>query len=182
MIGGLIDISALRGSERQRIGNQIGSFISRAAPSNQEYAIGSLHAAIVAGREPLGVGGLGHTVSINTFPILRVEQSDIHGLGVFAKCEFNEGDYIIAIRSQIMHQYEVQDDHEMLFTWRVPADSMWIHGQFDHDMANITRYLNSSGDGESNVFIEAIDDRKLLVVRAQRDIDDDEELTCDYDF
>ena len=182
MIGGLIDTSELSRGERRRIGNEIGSFISHAAPPGQEFAIGSLHGAIVAGRTPLGQGPHDlHTVDINTMPILQIRQSGVHGLGVFAMCEFFADDYIVAVRSRILHHYTVQPANELLYIWRYPADSLWVHNQFEFEYSNIARYINATeGEDEGNVHMVSLDNDKLLVIRATRDIDEDEELLCEY--
>ena len=94
-----------------------------------------------------------------------VEDSNIHGLGLFAKTEIEKGEY--------MGEYdgphiEDEDDNDSHVLWAEMEDGRWV----GRDGQNILRYLNHSTNPTCE--FEGFD------LYAVREIEPGEELTIDY--
>ena len=94
-----------------------------------------------------------------------VEDSNIHGLGLFAKAEIEKGDYLGEYDGP---HIEHEDDNDSHVLWAEMEDGRWI----GRDGQNILRYLNHS----TNPCCEF----EGFELYAIRDIAPGEELTIDY--
>lgn len=91
-----------------------------------------------------------------------VENSDIHGRGLFARVPIHEGSYMGTYSGP---ETEVNDTHVL---WAETEDGIWI----GRDGKNLLRYLNHSKDPSAE-----FDGFDLYAIR---DIEEHEEITIDY--
>lgn len=104
---------------------------------------------------------------------LKVVRSSIHGYGVVATRDFQEGELIAEVEGVLWTWEEVEDDTYCL----------WIDDDHYLDMVDQTRWVNHSCD--PNCDIQAELDGKggaWAKIYASRDIAAGDELTYDYGF
>ncbi|MDH5785817.1 MAG: SET domain-containing protein [Chromatiales bacterium] len=73
--------------------------------------------------------------SVKLSELFYVEESMIHGKGLFAKCIINKGDYMGTYRGPLCYDMESGGPHVL---WVEDDDGVWI----GRDGRNILRYMN----------------------------------------
>lgn len=176
MIGqGLLDLDGLPEHMWKRVAKQTCVGLVRLTAPNRPGGPGSLKQAIIDGRTPLPPQHLtrGHTVG----PV-RLDYSNVHGLGVFAARTIRAGEYIIAVRGKLLLAETPQSELAEKYTWAPAAGGPYVIEQLDTNVANIARYINSGPDGNVGLYWHCAG--KVATFHARKDIAKGEELLCPY--
>lgn len=108
---------------------------------------------------------------------LYVENSNIHGTGLFTSVNIPEGSKIILIEGEVIDGFECErreeEDNNVYIFWK--DDDCYI----DTSMTDKIKYINH--DCDFNCDIEENDEESLVLI-AFRDIKAGEELTIDYGY
>ncbi|ESO01296.1 hypothetical protein HELRODRAFT_81718 [Helobdella robusta] len=120
-----------------------------------------------------------------TREIVGVYRSSIHGRGLFCKKDIDAGEMIIEYSGEVIRA-GLTDKREKMYEGRGIGCYMF-RKDLDHVidstvMGNASRFINHSCEPNCYSKVIHVDNRKHIVIFAQRDIKRGEELTYDYKF
>jgi len=107
--------------------------------------------------------------------ILEVRESSVHGKGLFAKKNLNDGQKIIEILGDIINADECvrrEEEGNVYIFWQ--DDDIYI----DTNNSDKIKYINHS----CNYNCDVIEDAEKLILVATKNISAGEELTIDYGY
>lgn len=177
MIGQTLDLDGIPAGLRPQVANQVGAWISHETSASKPNTFGSLKRAIINGRTPLPPQ---HRTRGHRVGPVRMRLSAVHGYGVFAAHMIRAGEHIISVRGKLLTTDTIQTEDECSYTWAPAAGGPYVIDQYDTNIANIARYINSSGADDGNVGLNWYANGKVAVFQAITDIAVGEELLCKY--
>jgi hypothetical protein len=117
--------------------------------------------------------------------VIRMDVSDLHGVGTFALEQIRNGTPIVAVRGELMLKTAIQTIEEQRYTWtNADATLPYMFCLLDEERANVTRCINSCQNTgfPANVVMNWHSGGKLPVVTAKQNIPAGDELLLDYTF
>ena len=174
----LLTIRSVPADQLPTLKNQVTSCVGHITTKSKSRAVGSLKRAIITGRIPLTSNHLsqGYTVG----DLLSLLPSNVHKMGVFALRDIESEHYIIAFRGELIPSNTILTFGQRKYVWKADENSPFMIDQNIVKYANITRYLNSSGENDGNVEIVWMCSQRVAVLRARVPIAAGEELLCKY--
>jgi SET domain-containing protein len=107
--------------------------------------------------------------------ILEVRESSVHGEGLFAKIDLNDGQKIIEIQGDVIDVDECvrrEDEGNVYIFWK--DDDIYI----DTSNSDKIKYINHS----CNFNCDVVEVSEKLILTAAKNISAGEELTIDYGY
>jgi SET domain-containing protein len=107
--------------------------------------------------------------------VLEIKESSVHGKGLFAKENLNDGQKIIEIQGDVINADECvrrENEGNVYIFWQ--DDDIYI----DTNKSEKIKYINHS----CNYNCDVIEDSEKLILVATKNISAGEELTIDYGY